>query len=498
MKILVFSTHNFWNNHRETELEIIQEHLDKGDEVYRFYCDAHLNACEGNLEHSLVNCLECRSTRIVGGNLLTGHVKEFPIISSAGILHAKKIPIPLVASVQELENIVVDNFDAGFAVMCSVSHSLREPYPNFATHQKLVNDFLVSSIQVYYSTIDYINKLKPDLIYVFNGRFAYVKAVWRAAQFLKVNCMIHERGFNKFHYELFENTTPHDKDYMLKCMMDAWSEADPVKRIEVAEEFYNNRLGGKEQGWYSFITKQVKGLLPQDWNPKKRNIIIFHTSEDEFANVGPEWKNYLYNNQIEGIVKILKDVETYTDIHFYLRVHPNLIGINNTEVQAIKKLSFKNLTIIEPESSISSYDLLFNCEKIISFGSTVGIEAVYWGKPSIQLGHAYYNDLSCTYRPLTHELAVQLIVDNLSPKSKEGALIYGYYFNSFGIPFKDYLPIDLFSGEYKGKNIAKEPSALATFYRKHYYKKYFHRVLKIIERDFKKNKRKLLLPHWIK
>jgi hypothetical protein len=498
MKIFVASTHNFWPNHRETELEIIQDHLDKGDEVFRFYCDAHLPVCDGNLKHSLLTCLECRGMRIVGGTLLEGRVNEFPLISRKGIQSSAKIEIPLMESVPDLESFFVDNFDVGFAVMCSVSTVLRESNPNFSIHRKLIDDFLVSSIQVYFSTIDYIERIKPDLIYIFNGRFAHVKAVWRAAQATGVNCLIHERGFNKLHYELFENTTPHDKDYMLTCMINSWNRADPIKRVEIAEAFYNNRLGGKEQGWYSFITKQVKGLLPSDWNPNKRNIIIFHTSEDEFANVGPEWKNYLYNTQIEGIRKIVTDTSTHSDIHFYLRVHPNLSGLNNSEVQSIRELSFENLTVIEAESIISSYDLLFNCEKIISFGSTVGIEATYWDKPSIQLGHAYYNDLSVTYRPLTHELAIKLIIDQLNPKPKEGALIYGYFFNSYGIPFKHYSPTDLFNGEYKGKNIAKKPSKLATFYREFYYEKFFHRFFKIIDRDFSRKKRKLLFPHWIK
>jgi hypothetical protein len=243
MKIFVASTHNFWPNHRETELEIIQNHLDKGDEVYRLYCDAHLPVCDGNLKHSLLTCLECRSMRIVGEELLNGNVKKFPLISAKGIRDAENNQIPEVSSVQELENISVDNFDVGFAVMCSVSTILRESNPDFPIHKKLIADFVSSSIQVYYSTIDYIEKIKPNLVYVFNGRFAHVKAVWRAAQLTGVHCVIHERGFNKFHYELFENTTPHDKDYMLNCMLNAWNGADPVKRVEVADAFYNKRLG---------------------------------------------------------------------------------------------------------------------------------------------------------------------------------------------------------------------------------------------------------------
>ena len=498
MKIFIFSTHIYWPNHRETELELIQNHLDQGDEVYRFYCNAHLPVCDVNLEHSLDICMECRDRRIVGNKLLDGHILEFPLINKSIGNETQLISIPEFHSAKELEQITIQNFDVGYAVLCSVCTILREPNPDFRVHKTLMDDFARSSIEVYFSTIDYIKRYKPDLIYVFNGRFAHTKAIWRASQYMGVNCIIHERGYNKDHYELFSNTTPHDKDYMLSCMIEAWSKADPELRNKKAEEFYRNRWGGQEQGWFSFITNQKRGALPSDWDESKRNIVIFHTSEDEFANVGPEWKNYLYETQIEGIKKILTDTQKNDDIHFYLRVHPNLTGINNTEMRAIKELHFDNLTVIEPDSPISSYDLLFNCEKVISFGSTMGIEAAYWEKPSIQLGHAYYNDLAVTYRPLTHKKAIDLIISKLSPLDKKGAMIYGYYFNTFGIPFKHYRPISLFDGLYRGKNIRTQQSFITKLYRRLQRMRFVNRIVKYLERDFRNNQRRIILPDWVR
>lgn len=258
MKVFVFSTHTYWPNHRETELELMQSHLDKGHQVYRFYCNAHLSVCDVNLDHSLLRCLQCRDIRISGGKLLEGQIEEFPLICPIEDINHNVLLVPSYNSIRELENIFIDNFDLGYAVMCSVSTLLREPNPDVNIHKKLMDDFAISAIHVYYSTIEYIKRFKPDLVYVFNGRFAHVKAIWRASQLRGVNCFVHERGYNKDHYELYENTTPHDKDYILKCMLASWDKADPVERVKQAEAFYKNRFAGKEQSWYSFITNQKK------------------------------------------------------------------------------------------------------------------------------------------------------------------------------------------------------------------------------------------------
>ena len=46
MKIAVFSTHQNWTPHFDTDLEIIQNHLDKDDEVYHYYCNQELSPCD--------------------------------------------------------------------------------------------------------------------------------------------------------------------------------------------------------------------------------------------------------------------------------------------------------------------------------------------------------------------------------------------------------------------------------------------------------------------
>ena len=83
--------------------------------------------------------------------------------------------------------------------------------------------------------------------------------------------------------------------------------------------------------------------------------------------------------------------------------------------------------MLPPESPISSYALLDACEKVFSFGSTMGMEATYAGKPSVLLSEAYYRMLGAVYEPENPEEVKKCLLDRLHPKPFEATLPYGFY-----------------------------------------------------------------------
>jgi hypothetical protein len=80
------------------------------------------------------------------------------------------------------------------------------------------------------------------------------------------------------------------------------------------------------------------------------------------------------------------------------------------------------------------------CDKIITFGSTIGVEAAYWGKPSILLGRAHYEDLNCCYILQTYDVLFEMIERPLFSKPKMNAIMYGYWQIAAGIDFEKFRP----------------------------------------------------------
>ena len=66
-------------------------------------------------------------------------------------------------------------------------------------------------------------------VYVFNGRFAPVRAVLRACQSREVTCYVHERGHDIHHYAVDKNTGQHDLAYMQQQIRQQWNEQRAIR-----------------------------------------------------------------------------------------------------------------------------------------------------------------------------------------------------------------------------------------------------------------------------
>ena len=181
-----------------------------------------------------------------------------------------------------------------------------------------------------------------------------------------------------------------------------------------------------------FTKNQVKGKLPTSFDAEKINVVIFNSSEDEMKTFD-DWKNSLYNNQNEAIESICKLFLKYPEVHFYLRIHPNLKGVKNLQMKEIESMTFPNLEVIAADDDISTYGLMDACDKVITFGSSTGPEATHRGKPSILLGKTFYDNLDCTYNIDDYNELTGLLLDkNLKPKPAINARKYGYYLANHG------------------------------------------------------------------
>jgi hypothetical protein len=461
MKVVVFTAYTGWKMHYATELEIIQRHLDAGDQVVHLHCGGELLACDINPYHVVERCRECIALRRSGLALISG---ELTSIQFFNLTRRDRRQIAAIKkrfdSIDELRDYRDENFDIGSAALSSIVSYLRNPQPDLKGYGNMAPRFIVAAFSVYRSMQNYLRKNKIDRVYVFNGRFAYARAVLRACQNMGVPCHIHERSKDLKHYNLYENAMPHELAYTERQIRLKWAEGQTdSQRNEIAEGFYFDRAKGVVQSWKSFIEDQQPGLLPTNWNTSKRNIAIFNSSEDEFVSIGDEWINPLYSSQQEGLERIIQSLSVPGhNIHLYLRVHPNLKGIENAQMRHLASLNSANLTVLPPEDPVSTYALIAHSNKVVTFGSTVGIEAVFWGTPSILAGQSFYRNLGGTYNPKSHEELMEMLDSDLTPKDKIAAHMYGYYMNASGIPFMYYEPINIHEGTFKGKRLIPMPT----------------------------------------
>lgn len=465
MKVLFFPIFHY-PQHLETELEIILNHIRAGHEVYVVVCNERLVSCINNPAHKKYLCAICKKRIEIGLELVrVSREKIVCLPDNLDNIYSDSIPEEFL-SIDELKAFIHDGVDFGMAAASTlISRYNKDHKLDTKKYKKEINLELLASFYVYYSFIHIIEDIRPDIFICFNGRYSTMRPVIRLCEKKKIRYFTHERGANPRKYSMYENSLPHSIELMNQDMNKLWDAADREVRNRIAERWFVERRNGIEQGWYSFTKGQKKGLLPAGMDRTNKNIIIYNSTIEEYAAI-QGWENPLYEDEVEGLRRIIESFEEDDKYMFYLRMHPNLKNLRNSQVEQTYSIAerYKNFEIIGPNSPINTYDLLDLADVVITFSSTIGVEACFWGKPCILAGRAIYEGLDCCYKPSSHKELIGLLKENLQPKNRENALKYGFWESERGIPFKYFKPIGFRGGKFLGKRVY--PGIISRFFLK--------------------------------
>ena len=490
MNIVVFAAYAMNTPHFETDLELAHTRADEGDHVTILTCGGELESFDPNPYHDAPRCAKCMGRRDRGLKLIPSSIvtESFYRLTDEDRRDLDRLSTRY-DSHEQLKKLIVGSFDIGYAVLSSLITKMRDLEVDLISHGTLLRALLRGAWTAHRSMCRYLDTHDVDRVYVFNGRFATMRAVLRACQEKGVECFTHERGRDLSRYILLRNTTIHDIAFVHDLIWDTWNAAGADSdREAVARAWYEARDRGEVDD--GFVRQQRARRLPADWDDSKRNITVFVSSEDEFASVSDAWRNPLYDSQIEGIRAIIESLQDYPgDLHLYIRTHPNLALVNNIQTREIARLDAPFLTVIPPADPVDTYEMMRKSRSVLTFGSTTGIEAVYWGTPSILAGMSYYREFGATYNPATHEELIELLRRDLEPRPIEPAMAYAYFWPEFGVPFKYFTPDGFFAGRFKGVRIRPTRTA---FVKVGLLRLIYHqRVLRHLKRMFTKRLRML-------
>ncbi|MEJ5055161.1 capsular polysaccharide export protein, LipB/KpsS family [Sphingobacterium sp. MYb382] len=445
-KVIFFHTaHPRLNLIGQIQLEIIAEHLSISDEVYIVPSNFELVA-------SQTNYVDPKYSFYHYNRLLEKTVKFLESIGNplfVNYTNSKVREFVDLEDITTLRSICYKGVNIGIGVLSSVISLIRDHEFSIQDYRKEVIQELFNAALVIDTLEELCLKIKPDLVYVFNGRMSTYSPVVRFCQKHNIDFKVFEFTSRYDKYHVLNCAIPHDTYYRENEMRKAWSDnVDLNFKKQVSDNFFEAQMKGITLMDGTFANANISKVQVQF---EKEVITFFNSSIDEFASV-PGWEKYvfIYENEVDAILDICNFFEKDDTKQFVLRIHPNLRFLDNTQTRHLLKLQgIKNLKIYESTSDVSSYELLRSSNKIITFGSTLGIEACFFGKPSILLGKSFFENLDVSYLPRDRKGLMELINDDsLKSKPKENVMIYGYWWMSFGNNFafrdnKIYLPNDL-------------------------------------------------------
>lgn len=468
-KYLIYSNTGLTSKQVGLTAEIVEQlKEDNANAEIKFVlCDNVLENCYFNRVHNIPGCMSCQ-TRLINLLKLAG-LQKGNFISLKHYPEARAFEIPEFNYLDELLDFSYNGWNVGRGVASSIISYKRDYHVNSEKYGELIKIELQKAVNVLLNFQAIVDDFVPDEIYLFNGRFAEVHPLVELARAKGIPFYSMEAGSGS-NYELFKNYLPHSIKVREESILKYWESGDSKRKVQTAEKWFESKREGAETYEKSFTRNQEKNKRPNNFNEGKLNIAIFNSSEDEMK-VMEEWQTPLFKYQNEAIKQIAGHYANNENIHFYLRVHPNLGEVKNIQMDEIREMNFKNLTIIPPDSPIDTYSLMDICEKIITFGSSVGIEATYWEKPSILYGRCFYLNLDVAYVPQSFAELCDLIErKELPPKNKDNTLSYGFYMSEYGKQTEYFHFNGLKGSTYKGQKI--RPFGLSSLKFLGYFKNY--------------------------
>lgn len=361
------------------------------------------------------------------------------------------------------------------AIMESIDESIRstlislsgaENPPINRRYKRLRLFFLNEAKSTFQTILNVTSAHGPyEEISVVNGRFPYQRAVLEATKFMKVRALSFERGTyehglqpglstldrysrgNNYWHEDFPAT---DRIARQREILDRFQSNDITSRNQIAKFWIDSRR--KPGGSNQFNENWTKGSVSD-----KEYVAFFSSSTDEFAELGPEWKEAKWENQWKAFAELIP-MFNRLGYEIILRIHPNLRNKRKSERTVVRtvieslQLEFPYLKIIHASSNIDSYSLVEGAKAVIVWNSTIGLESSLIGIPTACLSSCEYDLVADVDRWLRREdVDLPKLVGKIVDTSGAAVFIAGMYL--FDKPLMPLLPLTQLRLKQYGKGL---------------------------------------------
>ena len=204
----------------------------------------------------------------------------------------------------------------------------------------------------------------------------------------------------------------------------------------------NRRKGTSNTTTKDFFNFQDSNNIKLTFDKEKRNIFLF---SNIYWDIGLSERPGLFNDVKSWVLETIELLKDNNDIHLYVRPHPGEVFGSQKSLKGISEIIKENytelplnLTIIEPEWKLNTYDLFDKIDLGLIFTGTLGLEMMFYDIPVISTGTCTHSGLGFSAEPKTlNEYYDYLLGTKALPKyeKRDLELFLYFYFIKANIPW---------------------------------------------------------------
>lgn len=243
--------------------------------------------------------------------------------------------------------------------------------------------------------------------------------------------------------------------------------------------------------WNEAMEKQIKDYLESRWNGRLDWLSLVTEGEDQIPKelaleIGLDlnkpviglltnviWDAQLvfpgnaFPNQMDWIFKTVEYFSTRKDLQLLIRIHPAEVkSWVESKQSVLDELNRKfavipeNVFIIKPDEKVNTYKVMMNCDSVLIYGTTAGLEMACMGLPVVIAGQAWIKDKGIGIDVSDPEHYIQTlnslpIGTKLDSEQWTRALKYAYhYYLRLMIPIGVIDPLPYENAPYKIKHLS--------------------------------------------
>jgi len=407
--VAIFSSTPLWMLHHAGTVELVIEHLKRGDEVLLVNCSGELASCPANKHHEPLLCRRCVSeTSYTIRKILPKHpnLKE---VKLSDYMKQNQPPLPPLLSRGELLDFSYRGCPIGRLVTSQLASNFGDLLFELDDKTKvgLASKLCASAINLHDATISLIESAGVTLTYTWNGRRPSDGPVWWASQSMGV------RSLTYITNDIYGRLTVSEQSSVQLPR--------PAEVQDSINDFLRNG-GNLRETALNYLndyrhSKHV-GMDAVDYSSTKSEVIttplpcvtILLSSASESYHLKPflDFFSAMPYSWVVQAVKVLR--EELPEHHIVVKWHPMMRKVGPREMEHIESVvrDSPGATHIMPDEDIDVYPIVESSDFTVSVGSSVAIWGSANGIPAIILG-PYANQWGgSVYRVAHPDLKVSL------------------------------------------------------------------------------------------
>ena len=416
----------------------------KGIPVAYFACNSGMSKCVlgTNRDHPQ-DAMPCRSCVYQSRTLYAGvETLKRPNIQTSAVnwfdyQRNEKLATEIEKlSVPELMNVEWQDIPLGALCLPGLRWILRIHHLDDDENTRyLLREYILSAWNVAQKFSAFLDQTQPRAVVVFNGQFFPEATVRYLAQKRGLKVITHEVGlqpatayFTKGEATAYPIHIP--DEFELSDEQNAKLDAYLAKRFQgdftmAGIKFWADMKGLDE----SFLqkTSRFKQIVPVFTN------VIFDTSQPH--------ANTVFGDMFQWLDLVLEAIKSHRDTLFVVRAHPDELRVRKSSRETVQGWVDRhevqkepNVVFVNPNETLSSYELILRSKFVMIYNSTIGLEASIMGAAVLCAGRARFTQYPTVFFPRSideYQLELEMFLNeeriDVPAEFKRNARMFLYY-----------------------------------------------------------------------